>query len=118
MPSQLDPEQERLMRLRDKQVSARDPLVKNRKFNQMAAERERRRDKSISLLEFWEAIPQTARGGFLGLLVGLVLLKIVTAQWVSPLAMPVMVIVTIVVMILGVVIGRAVELRDNIKKHL
>ena len=88
MTNKPDPEVERLMRLRDKQISARDPLVKERKFDRMAAERERKRDKSISLMEFWTAIPQALRSGFFGLLVGLALLKIVTGLWDSPLAMP------------------------------
>ncbi len=118
MTNKPDPELERLMRLREKQISARDPLVKKRKFDQMAAERERKRDKSISLAEFWTAIPQVIRSGFFGLLVGLVLLKIITAIWVSPLAMPVMVVVTIAITVLGVAIGHAIELRDNIKRHL
>jgi hypothetical protein len=118
MANKLTPEQERLMRLREKQISSRDPLVKNRKFNQQAAERERRRDKSVSLVEFWNAIPQAIRSGFFGLLLGLVLLKIVTSFWVSPLAMPVMVIVTIVSTLIGAVIGNAIALRDNIKRHL
>jgi len=118
MTNQPDPEQERLIRLRDKQISARDPLVKKRKFDQMAAERERKRDKSISLAEFWTAIPQVVRSGFFGLLVGLVLLKIVTSIWVSPLAMPVMLVVTVVAALMGAVTGHAIELRDNIKRHL
>ena len=118
MTNKPDPELERLIKLREKQISARDPLVKKRKFDQMAAERERKRDKSISLAEFWTAIPQAARSGFFGLLVGLVLLKIVTGLWVSPLAMPVMVIVTIVSVLIGAVIGNAIELRYNIKRNL
>ncbi len=118
MANKPDPEQERLMRLRDKQISARDPLVKKRKFNQMAADRERKRDKSMSLVEFWIAIPQAIRSGFIGLLVGLVLLSIVTSIWVSPLAMPIMIAVTVVSTLLGAVIGNAIELRDNINRNL
>jgi hypothetical protein len=118
MTNKPDPEVERLIRLRDKQISARDPLVKERKFDRMAAERERKRDKSISLAEFWTAIPQEVRSGFFGLLVGLALLKIVTGIWDSPLAMPVMVIVAIVSTLVGAVIGQAIELRDNINRNL
>jgi hypothetical protein len=118
MANKPDPEQEKLMRLRDRQVSARDPHVKTRKFNQQAAERERKRDKSVSLAELWNVIPQVGKGGFFGLLLGLVLLKLVTKYWISPYAMPVMLIVTIVCALLGVVIGNALDLRDNIKRHL
>ena len=118
MTNKPDPELERLIKLREKQISARDPLVKKRKFDQMAAERERKRDKSISLMEFWTAIPQAVRSGFFGFLVGVALFKVVTGMWVSPLAMPVMVIVTIVSTLVGAVIGNAIELRDNINRNL
>jgi len=118
MTNKPDPELERLIKLREKQISARDPLVKKRKFDQMAAERERKRDKSISLMEFWTAIPQAVRSGFFGFLVGVALFKVVTGLWVSPLAMPVMVVVVIASTLIGVVIGNAIELRDNIKRHL
>ena len=118
MTNKPDSEQERLMRLRDAQISARDPLVEKRKFAQMAAERERKRDKSVSLTDLWVAIPQAVRSGFVGLLIGLVLLKIVTDLWVSSMAMPIMVIVVISTTLIGVVIGNALELRDNINRHL
>jgi hypothetical protein len=118
MANKLDPEQARLVRLRDKQIAARDPLVKKRQFNRLAAERERKRDKSLSLAEFWHAIPQPVRSGLWGLLLGLGLLKIVTSLWLAPLALPVMALVTVVLTALGALIGNAIALRDNIKRHL
>ncbi len=118
MADKPNPEQERLMRLRDKQVSARDPHIKTRKFSQQTAERERKRDKSISPAELWALIPQVVRGGFFGLLLGLALLGLVTKYWISPYAMPIMIIVTVVCALVGVVIGNALDLRDNIKRNL
>ncbi len=118
MPNKPDPEQERLMRLREQQIAARDPLVKERKFNKMAADRERKRKKGISLKELWTAIPQVVRSAFFGLLIGLLLLKIVTDIWLSPMAMPVMIVVTLVITVMAAVIGQAIELRDNINRHL
>jgi hypothetical protein len=118
MADKPNPEQERLMRLRDKQVSARDPHVKTRKFSQQAAERERKRDKSISPVELWRLIPQVGKGGFFGLLLGLALLALVTRLWISPYTVPVMLGVTVIFVLVGVVIGNALDLRDDIKRHM
>lgn len=118
MSNQPNDEQQRLMRLRDKQVSARDPLVKKRQFNQHAAERERKRDKSFSWAEAWGVIPQVWKGGFFGLLLGLLLLGLVTKAWISSWALPLMLIVTLIFVIVGVIIGNALDLRDDIKKQI
>ena len=78
MSNQPNEEQQRLMRLREKQISTRDPHIKTRKFNQYVAERERKRDKSLSLGEIWSVIPHVWKGGVLGLLIGLILLNLMT----------------------------------------
>ncbi len=118
MPDQPTEEQKRLMRLRDKQVSARDPHIKTRKFNQYAAERERKRDKRFSWSEAWNVIPRVWKGGAFGLILGLLLLGFVIKAWVSPLALPIMLLVTLVFVIVGVIIGNALDLRDEIKKQI
>lgn len=118
MPDQLTEEQKRLMRLRDRQVSARDPHIKTRKFNEYAAERERKRDKSFSVREAWGLIPQVAKVGFYGFVLGLVLLAYVTRHWDSPWALPVMLALTLIFTIVGIMIGQALDLRDKIKKQI
>jgi len=118
MPEKLTPEQERLMRLRERQLSVRDPQEKSRTFNRKAAERERKRDVSESLGEMWGTIPAIWRGGLIGLLIGGVLALLLQRYWISPLAMPVGILLAIVIATVGVLIGQAVDLRDNIKKQL
>jgi uncharacterized membrane protein YraQ (UPF0718 family) len=118
MPEKLTPEQERLMRLRERQLSVRDPQEKNRKFNRQAAERERKRDVSESLGQMWNTIPAVWRGGLIGLLLGGVAALFLQRYWLSPLAMPVSIILVIIIAIVGVIIGQAIDLRDNIKKQL
>jgi hypothetical protein len=117
MAGKPNPEQERLMRLRERQLSTRDPHIKTRNFQQRAAERERKRDKSISLGEIWDVIPHIWKSGFFGLLIGLLLLAVVNKIWISEWATPVMAAVTIFCTILGIVVGRALDLRDEIKRH-
>jgi uncharacterized membrane protein YraQ (UPF0718 family) len=118
MPEKLTPEQERLMHLRERQLSVRDPQEKSRKFNQMAAERERKRDDSESLGEMWTTIPSVWKWGLFGLLVGILLVIILPRYWISPWATPIAIIVAIVLLIMAISIGRAIDLRDAIKKQL
>jgi hypothetical protein len=118
MPEKLTPEQERLMRLRERQLSVRDPQEKSRKFNRMAAERERQRDDSESLGEMWATIPSVWKGGLFGLAVGVPLAVLLPRYWDSPWAMPVGIIAAILLLIMSITIGRAIDLRDAIKKQL
>lgn len=118
MPDKLTPEQERLKRLREQQISVRDPQIKQRKFQQQAAEKERRHDQSESLGEMWATIPAIWKGGLYGLLIGLPLIILLPRYWVSPWATPVGVIVTLVITLMGVTIGRAIDLKNAIKKQL
>jgi uncharacterized membrane protein YraQ (UPF0718 family) len=118
MPEKLTPEQERLIRLRDRQLSVRDPHEKSRKFIQMAAKREREHDVSESLGEMWATIPSVWKWGLFGLVVGGLLIMILPYYWVSSWATPVAVIVAILLLIMFITIGRAIDLRDAIKKQL
>ena len=64
MPNNLDPEQERLIRLRERQLSTRDPDIKKKKFGRMISEKERRTKNSLSIGRVWTAIPHIWRGAF------------------------------------------------------
>ena len=118
MPEKLTPEQERLVRLRERQLSVRDPHEKQRKFQQFAAERERKRDDSETLGEMWATIPSVWKGGLYGLVAGGLLALLLQRYWISPWATPVSIILVIVLVLVGVTIGRAIDLRNEIKKQL
>jgi hypothetical protein len=118
MPEKLTPEQERLMRLRERQLSVRDPQEKSRKFNRMAAERERKRDNSETLGEMWATIPMVWKGGLFGFLIGGLLALLLQRYWTSPWAMPVGIILAILILLMAIIIGRAIDLRNQIKKQL
>jgi len=118
MPEKLSSEQERLQRLRDHQLSARDPQEKQRKFQRMAASRERRRDVSVSLPEMWATIPQVWRWGLGGLVLGGIVAILLPRYWISSWAAAIGIILAISILMMSITIGHALDLRDNIKKQL
>jgi uncharacterized membrane protein YraQ (UPF0718 family) len=118
MPEKLSPEQERLMRLRERQLSVRDPQEKQRKFQRMAASRERNRDVSVTIPEMWATIPQVWRWGLAGLVIGLIIAILLPRYWISPWANPAGIVAAIGLLMMSVTIGRALDLRDSIKKNL
>ena len=109
-----DREQERLRQLRERQLADRDPLIKQRQFQRDSAQRERRARKPLTLREVWREIPNTWKGFFYGVLIGTALLVILPSLWVSPWAMPCAAAAIVVLGIFGVVLGRALDARDNI----
>lgn len=118
MPEKLTPEQERLMRLRERQLSVRDPHEKQRKFQRNSAERERRRDVSESLPQMWNTLPNVWRNGLFGLIIGILIFILLPRYWISTWATPVAVILGIAILMTLIIIGNALDLRDNIKKNL
>ena len=110
-----DSEQERLRKLRQRQLADRDPLVKQRQFQQSSAQRAHRARKPVTLASIWQEIPGTWKGFFYGILLGTLLLIILPMIWVSPWAVPAGILSILVFGIFGVVIGRALDTRDNIK---
>ena len=109
-------EQERLKRLRDRQLSERDPLVKQRDFQRSSARREQKARKPYSLAKMWRDIPHVWKGFFYGILLGTAVLIALPTFWVSPWSIPVSLIALLVLVIIGVLIGRAFDTRDEIKE--
>jgi hypothetical protein len=112
-----DPEQERLKRLRDRQLADRDPLVKQRQLQQYTAQRERRANKPLNLGEMWADIPKVWKGALLGIVAGLIALLVVPIFWTSTVALLCVAGGTLVVVIFGMLVGRALDWRDEVK-HL
>ena len=109
-------EQERLKRLRDRQLADRDPLVKQRQFQRTSAQKERRARKPYSLGQMWGDIPHAWKGAFYGLLLGTAVLIILPTYWISSWAFPCAAASIIIFAVMGVIIGRAFDTRDEIKK--
>jgi hypothetical protein len=112
-------EQERLKRLRDRQLADRDPLVKQKKFQSTSAQKARRASgKKLSLLEEWRMIPNIIRSPLIGLLVGLVIIIVLPMVWVSQWAFWTGVGATVFLILIGLVTGNALDIRDRLKDSL
>jgi len=109
-------EQERLRRLRERQLADRDPHVKQRQFQRVSSQREKRlRKQSYSINKMWKDIPQTWKGFFYGLLLGVVALLVIPIFWQSSWSFAVSLVILVVLILFGIVIGRAIDARENIK---
>ena len=108
-------EQERLRRLRDRQLAARDPHIKERKLQHGIAQRRRKAVQPFSIQRIWSEIPFIWRGSFYGMLVGALALAIVPLFVDSPLAVPCSAASIPILAIFGFFIGRAFDTREELK---
>ena len=115
MSNNLDPEQERLIRLREKQLSSRDPDTKKKKFTNMLSEKERRTKNSLSIRRVWRAIPHIWRWAFYGVVLGLITMAVLPTLWISDIAWIISILAAVVLVILGIMIGSAIDYRENLK---
>ena len=108
-------DQERLRRLRDRQLSARDPQRKQRQVHGRIARKRRQSFESFSLGRMWSEIPHIWKGAFYGLTLGVIAIALVPLVWVSPWALPCSAGAALMFSILGLLIGRAQDTRDSLK---
>jgi len=108
-------ELERLRRLRERQLTDRDPLVKQRQFQRTSAQREKRLKQPYSLSKMWKDISYSWKGFFYGVVLGTLVLLIVPIFWISPWAIPCSASTIVVFAIFGVILGRAIDSREKIK---
>ncbi len=108
-------EQERLKRLRDKQLADRDPHIKQRHYNQSYSVKSKRKTQKLTLKSMWSDLPHIIKSAFIGLVLGVLVLIFLPQFWASPYAVYVSVFCLILFLIVGVLIGNALDLRDNIR---
>ena len=113
-----DQEQERLKRLREKQLQARDPLVKQRQFQHSSAVKEKRMRKPFSMSKAWKDIPHIIKAPFYGLILGVIFVFALPFFWKSPYAIYAGAGATILFIVFGAIMGNSLDLRDEIKKHI
>lgn len=111
-------EQEKLKRLRDNQLQARDPLVKQRQFQHSSSIKEKRMRKPFSMSKAWKDIPHVIKVPFYGLILGIIVIFVLPTLWVSPYAIWVGAGATALFMIFGAILGNTFDLRDDIQNHI
>lgn len=109
-------EQERLKRLRDRQLADRDPLVEQQRFHKQAAKRGRDSFKPLSFKDVWADIPHIWKNGLYSLIIGAVVFLIVPTVWPSSYAILCVGGGTLALLIFGLAVGRALDSRDEIKR--
>ena len=109
-------EQEQLKRLRERQLAARDPLVKVRKGQQHSAERERKRDRSVSLIQAWQDIPRVWRSVFWAVLISGVATGILSSLLDTLWSILGGILIAVVYLSFAILIGNALDARDEIKR--
>jgi hypothetical protein len=111
-------ESERLKRLRQRQLTDRDPLVKQRQFQRDSVVKEKRMQKPFSFKKAWSDIPHSIKVPFYGLIVGVLVIVVLPNLWKSPYAIFAGTGATLLLIIFGFITGSSLDLRDDIKKHI
>lgn len=113
-----DQEQERLRKLRERQIADRDPLVKQNKVQRGISTKAKRMRKPFKLGGAWKDIPHVIRTPIYALLAGILLTIILPMIWASPYAFWAALLATILLIIFAILVGSNLDLRDDIKNHL
>ena len=111
-------EQERLKRLREKQLQSRDPLAKQRQFQHSSSIKEKRMRKPFSMSKAWKDIPHVVKIPFYALILGVIVVFVLPTFWNSPYAVYAGAGITLVMIIFGVILGNSLDMRDEIKDHI
>ena len=120
--SKNDDELERLIRLRERQIRARDPHAKDREIQRRLAAKRRRMRRQTTVQGMMRGmlgdLPHSARGAIIGAVVGtaisIVLALTVEAYWVALTGLA----ATIVLAIVGFYIGKSFDWRDEVRDEL
>ncbi len=112
-------EQERLQRLRDQQIRARDPLVKERRVSKrIAAQQRKKRVNESFIRDAISDVSHKAKGAYIGALLGLLIMLLLplvmesrTANIIGIAAIPFLI-------ALGVLFGASLDWRDEIRDHI
>lgn len=115
----MNDEQDRLKRLRDRQLAERDPLVKQKNFQRTSAQNAKRASgKKLSLTEEWRTIPNVIRSPLIGFFLGAGATILLPMFWESTWAFWVGAGATVLLIAFGALLGNALDSRDRLKDSL
>ncbi len=107
-------DRERLQRIRDKQISARDPHAKRRKVDAKVAARRRITVKRFSVGELRQ-IPHKFTWAVGGGVLGVLAIIFLPYFWPDPKATLVSIVALFFLVVVGFFIGRGLDARDELK---
>jgi Flp pilus assembly protein TadB len=111
-----DDERERLRRLRDRQLQARNPQRADARVMRQVAKRRGRRQRKVTPADMVRELPYKWRGLFLGVIIGmfiwLLLYALVEGAWVDLVGLASIVVLAF----LGFALGQAFDVRDELKR--
>jgi hypothetical protein len=114
--SNQDKERERLARLRDRQLQARNPRKTDQRVMRQVARRRGRKQKKVTFGEMVRDLPHKWRDLFLGIVIGMVIWIVLDAVadgvWVDPVGL----LAILFLAILGYVLGQAFDVRDDLRR--
>ncbi|MGB2895689.1 MAG: hypothetical protein WBB65_05940 [Anaerolineales bacterium] len=108
-------EQERIRKIRDRQIQLRDPNIKDRKVQKGVAKKHRDSVEPFSITKIWTDLPKIIRGAVIGMLVGLAILLVLPylfqGVWVDIVGFA----SVLGLALLGMIFGQALDARDRLK---
>ena len=106
---------DRFRRIRDKQIAARDPMIKVRKLDHSVSQKQRRMRESFSITRMWAEVPKTWRYMIVSGLLGIVVLAILPLFIPEPWGVIGGIGALCFLIILGMSLGRYEDSRDEVK---
>lgn len=120
--SKQEDEIQRLIRIRDQQVQARDPLKKQKRLNREVARRHRQAAGSFSydrtIGEMFSSLSHRLRGGIYGLLLGTAATVVITLTIQESWAPVAGLVLFFLFPLVGLIIGAAFDWRDRLRDEL
>ena len=110
-----DDEVERLRKLRDRQISLRDPHVQQQKVQKHVAHRRRSSREPFVLSRIFTQIPKVITFTIVGMLLGLVVLLVlpyfVQETWTDMVG----IVAVVILAVFGAAFGQAIDVRDRLR---
>jgi hypothetical protein len=112
-----DDERERLRRLRDRQIRARDPKKGEKKLMGHVARRRGRRQQKVTFAEMVRELPHKWRGLFFGVIIGMFIWLLLHLFSIESMLVDLVGLLAIVLLaFLGFALGRAFDVRDELRR--
>ena len=110
-----DRERQRIARLRDLQLQARNPRKADQQMMRKVARRRQRRYRRVTLREMIRDIPHKWRDAIIGVVVGVGVSLVLPLLWQNKWAEIIGLMAIVVLALLGIAVGQAFDIRDELR---